>query len=255
MQMLVCVFRAHIGAQFDSLGVLALASSVALFVAALIFVVYLALEPYVRRNWPQTIVSWTRLLDGKFRDPIVGRDLLNGTLLGFFWCLVFLAGNLYKMKDGGMPMVGSESYMHGVRATAGQLLSTTVVSLLGTMNFFFLLVLLRIVLRNRWLSAIAFVLIFTLPKLAGSHHLWNDLIVWSLIYAIAAVAVVRFGLIALGMASIVANVLLNVPVTADFSRWYALNVYSVVAVFVAIAAWGAYCSLGGKKLISEDAFN
>ncbi len=255
MQMLVCVLRAHISARFDSLGILALAVSVALFLGAFILVVYLALEPYVRRNWPQTIVSWTRLLDGKFRDPIVGRDLLTGTLLGIFWCLVFLAGYLFRMKDGGMPMIGSVSYMHGIRSTAGQLMSTTVVSLLGVMNFFFLLVLLRIVLRNRWLSAFAFVVLFTLPKVAGSHHPWNDLIVWSLIYGIAALAVVRFGLIALGMACLVANILLNIPATADFSRWYTFNVYAVVAVFVAIAAWGAYCSLGGKQLISDDVFN
>ncbi len=254
LQMLVAVFRAHLTVGLESLVVLALAASVAMFLASFVFALYLALEPYVRRNWPQTIVSWTRLLDGRFRDPIVGRDLLTGALLGIVWCLVFLAGYLFKMKQGGMPTLGSVSYMVGARDTVGQWFSTIVGSLIGVMNFFFLLVLLRIVLRNRWVAAVAFVLIFTLPKVAGSHHPWNDLIVWSLIYGIAALAVVRFGLIALGMAIIVANIMLNLPATADLSRWYAPNAYCVVAAFVAIAVWGAYLSLGGKKLIREDAF-
>src|SRR5258706_1091379 len=43
---------------------------------------YLALEPFLRRLWPELIVSWVRLLDGRLRDPLVGRDVLLGTLGG-----------------------------------------------------------------------------------------------------------------------------------------------------------------------------
>jgi hypothetical protein len=40
-----------------------------------------ALEPYLRRRWPERIISWNRLLAGEFRDPLVGRDILIGSLL------------------------------------------------------------------------------------------------------------------------------------------------------------------------------
>ena len=40
------------------------------------FVVYLALEPYVRRTWPVILITWSRLVSGQLRDPLVGRDLL-----------------------------------------------------------------------------------------------------------------------------------------------------------------------------------
>ena len=43
---------------------------------------YLALEPYIRRTWPELLVSWARILSGEFTDPIVGRDLFLGILLG-----------------------------------------------------------------------------------------------------------------------------------------------------------------------------
>src|SRR5262249_24776426 len=36
---------------------------------------YLALEPGVRRRWPWRLVSWSRLLEGQWRDPLIGRDL------------------------------------------------------------------------------------------------------------------------------------------------------------------------------------
>ena len=43
--------------------------------------VYMAFEPYVRRRSPRTLISWTRLLAGRFRDPLVGADLLVGCVL------------------------------------------------------------------------------------------------------------------------------------------------------------------------------
>ncbi len=49
---------------------------------ASMWLLYIALEPYVRRNWPQTIISWTRLVSGRLRDPLVGRDIVSGILLG-----------------------------------------------------------------------------------------------------------------------------------------------------------------------------
>ena len=52
--------------------------------SASLWVLYIALEPYVRRRWPATLVSWSRLLAGGFRDPLVGRDVLAGCLLAPF---------------------------------------------------------------------------------------------------------------------------------------------------------------------------
>ena len=43
---------------------------------------YLAIEPAIRRRFPEKIVSWTRLLSGNWRDPIVARDILAGIAAG-----------------------------------------------------------------------------------------------------------------------------------------------------------------------------
>ena len=41
-----------------------------------------SLEPHLRRVWPRTMISWTRLLSGQVRDPLVGRDVLIGMSWG-----------------------------------------------------------------------------------------------------------------------------------------------------------------------------
>ena len=53
-------------------------AGLALLQAGVVWLLYLALEPVIRRRWPESLVSWTRLLFGEWRDPLVGRDVLVG---------------------------------------------------------------------------------------------------------------------------------------------------------------------------------
>ena len=50
------------------------------FWAMQVWLLYMALEPYARRRWPQMLISWKRLLAGRLQDPLVGRDILIGCL-------------------------------------------------------------------------------------------------------------------------------------------------------------------------------
>ena len=51
---------------------------------------YISAEPYVRRWWPEALVSWARLLAGRGRDPLVGRDVLVGIVIGVFSAALLL---------------------------------------------------------------------------------------------------------------------------------------------------------------------
>jgi serine/threonine-protein kinase len=64
---------------------------------------YLALEPAVRRRWPWRITAWNRLLDGRLRDPMVGRDLLIGLASGAVVLLVLRAAPLSAAWAGVAP--------------------------------------------------------------------------------------------------------------------------------------------------------
>jgi hypothetical protein len=249
------LLSAHFIHAMSMLLLVILAISTSLFMAGALWVLYIALEPYVRRHWPQTIISWTRLMSGRIRDPLVGRDLVLGVIMGMSWILVFEIGQLVNMRAGAPPQFPSSDYLMGFRIAAGTWLSTLITSILGTLLFFFSLVLLRVLFRNTWLASLAFIALFTVPKVLGSHHLIVDVLVWGTIYSIAAIGVVRFGLIVLGISDLMSDVLLNLPYSRDFSNWYAAQTVFFVLVFVAIAAWGVYTSLAGKPLWKEELFD
>ncbi|MCB9897942.1 MAG: serine/threonine protein kinase [Planctomycetes bacterium] len=56
--------------------------AIALHTALRVFVFFLALEPFARRRWPGALISWTRLLQGRVRDPSVAREVLVGLFTG-----------------------------------------------------------------------------------------------------------------------------------------------------------------------------
>jgi Protein kinase domain len=254
IEIAIWVCRDHFIPTLATFGRFILAVSTGLFVSAAIAMLYLALEPYVRRHWPQAIVSWSRLMTGRVRDPLVGRDMLWGVLLGVFWSVVVGAGLLVLVRLGDTPQLPSTSLLLGGRQVAGIWLLNVVQCILGTLQFFFVLFLLRVALRNKWLAAGGFVAIWTTLNTLQGHHPEILAPVWLVVFSIAAFAVTRFGLITLAVAIFTANVLLNLPYTLDFSRWYATNALFVVLSFVAIAAWSFYLSLGGQKLWKEEAF-
>ena len=254
LEISICLFRSHFVPSMDTVGLVIFGLSTGLFVSAFIWVLYIALEPYVRRIWPQTIISWSRFISGRLRDPLVGRDLLFGIILGITWDFVFALGNYLEIRAGAQPLLANTEILAGVRETVAVGLLNVVGSIQTTLVFFFLLILLRVLVKNRWLAAAIFVLLFTVPRVLGSEHPFIDTPVFLIIYGIAAFAVVRFGLIVLAVGAFCADALINVPISLDFSNWYAARSLCVVLGFVLIAAWGFYTSLAGQRLWKDDLF-
>jgi eukaryotic-like serine/threonine-protein kinase len=250
----IWVCRDHFIPTLATFGRFVLAVSTGLFISAAIGMLYLALEPYVRRHWPQAIVSWSRLTTGHLHDPLVGRDVLWGVTLGVVWSLVISVGFLLVKRAGGTPQLASQSLLTGGRQMLGIWLLNIVQCILGTLHFFFLVFLLRMVLRNKWLAAVSFVAVWTTTNTLQNPHPEILAPVWLVVYSIAAYAVTRFGLITLTVAIFTANVLLNLSYTLDFSNWYSTNAFTLLLSFLAIAAWGFYTSLAGQSLLKEDLF-
>jgi len=254
IEIAIWVCRDHFIPTLATFGRFILAVSTGMFMSFVMGMLYLALEPFVRRHWPQAIVSWSRLMTGRLRDPLVGRDVLWGVTLGVVWTLVINIGLLLLRRMGDTPHLGSQVLLTGGRQMLGIWLLNIVQCIGGTLQFFFIAFLLRVVLRNKWLAAVGFIVIWTTMNTLQNPHPEILAPVWFVVFSIAAYAVTRFGLITLTVAIFTANVLLNVPYTVDFSNWYAANAFAVVLSYVAIAAWGFYTSLGGQSLLKEDLF-
>ncbi len=247
LQMLLWLCRGHLVPTIDLTMVFVTAISTSLFLAGLVLVLYLALEPYVRRRWPQGIISWSRLLMGQFRDPLVGRDLLFGVLLGLTWTLLYLLRQVLTLRLGDSPGLYSATYLTGARPALAAWLMHVPLSIQSTLVFFFVFLVFRVILRKEWLAAIAFVALFASMKLVGSDFLKVEAVLQVLVYATAVLVVIRFGLVALAAGMFSADVLLNVPLTADLSNWYAANGVLVTLSILALASWGFYTALGGRS--------
>jgi serine/threonine-protein kinase len=246
--------NAHFVPTLGSFGLFVLAICGALFLATLMGVLYLALEPIVRRRWPHSIISWSRLLLGRWRDPLVGRDVLFGLLIGLFWCLLFEARIALTMHLGDTPDFPSAEYLHGARYVLGRLLREIPLDIRSTLGFFFLLFLVRVALRKTWLTAVVFVALWVAMKVPGSSYPWIDIATWGLLYATGVVCVVRFGLVSLTIAFAGIDILLNVPWTADLSSWFIGAPIFAYTAFATLGIWAFYTALAGQKLWKGELF-
>lgn len=254
LQMLLWLFTGHFVPSLGLFELFVLAASGSLFLAAVFYVVYMAIEPYVRRHWPHAIISWSRLMAGRLRDPLVGRDLLFGVILGVSWGIVFALQDVALSHIGAAPQFGSSEFLLGPRQIFGACLRQLASSVQATLGFFFLMFVFRVVLRKPWLAALAFIAFWSFAQIYGSHHYFIVVPTVVVIYAIAAFVVLRFGFVALAVGIFTADLLGNIPVTTDFSNWYIGGSLFALALVTAIAVWGCYTALAGQKLLKEHLF-
>ncbi len=240
--------RCHFAALGDALGLFIIAVSTALFTSGVTWTMYLAVEPWVRRHWPKTIISWSRLLSGQARDPVVGRDILFGVALGVIWILIFQIRYIPMMRMGAAPTLGSTNALMGGRAALGAWLYQWPQSIQTTLAFFFLLFGLKVLLRKEWIAGIALVAIIALPRGLSSTFMAVEIPAQILVYAIAVVIVLRFGFVPLVCAVFTINLMANVPFSADLSTWYMPTSIDALLSVVALAGWGFYHSLGGEPI-------
>ena len=94
------------------------------FVPAFVWLLYIALEPHLRRVWPETMIGWSRLLAGSVRDPLVGRDVLVGVLVAIGDGLILALHTLLRRWSGQPPQfpVGASSNPFDGMAASSDLL-------------------------------------------------------------------------------------------------------------------------------------
>jgi serine/threonine-protein kinase len=249
--MLVWLCEVHLVASLGLLAVALVAVCTSVFYGVLLWTIYVALEPSVRKHWPQVLVSWTNALNGHLRDPVVGRDLLIGAALGVFWVLMTRGVDLATGGRAFASFPGATELLTGLRSTLGNMLEGVPYALRNVLLSFFILFVLRLILRNQWTAAIVFAVIFgTLGALGSDEHPALSGVQSFLYFGIGAYAVLRWGLLTYAVGLFVSQLLLNVPATLDTSAWYFGNMLLFVAVPVAIAGWGAYVAVP-RRVVSR----
>jgi hypothetical protein len=242
----------HATATFEMFPLFILAICTAVFYGALMWTVYLALEPFVRRHWPRVLVSWTNVLTGRASDPVVGRDALIGVALGIWFTLIFRT--ISFETDGAANFPGEVELLLGLRSTIGVVLQEGLYAIRNVLLYFFLLFAMRMLLRSQWAAIIAFTAFFTLLNALGNDRVWLGGLVGLLYFGTACLVIVRFGgLLAFVVGAFVSPLLFDVVLTLDSSAWYFGNTLFVLAVVASLAIWAFYTATGGRPFGAADA--
>jgi len=233
----------------SELSLLLLGASLALFLAGVCWLLYVALEPLIRRRWPDSLIGWTRVLSGRLFDPLVGRVLLAGALLGVFAAICRELRELALRAFEATPPIPPFPWdltLRGPRAVASHLFAPAIAmffALAGALFFF----LLRAVLRKEWLAAAVFVSFSAAPLFLDGGLISGA---FALVVSAAFIFVfLRFGLLAWVFANYFGHCL-QFPLTTDSSAWYAGTSLFVLLVLAALAVYGFRIALAGRPMFS-----
>ncbi|HET9371259.1 MAG TPA: hypothetical protein VFO19_13455, partial [Vicinamibacterales bacterium] len=224
--------------------------AVQFFFGALVWVFYVALEPYVRRLWPDTLTAWTRVLDGRFRDPLVGRHILLGALGGIVASALMTLPTLAAEWGGSPPEAPGTGALLALPGGRFNLSSNLLVV---QQSFFFpfagllLLLLLRVVLRRPWLANTAFIALLLVPNST------RPVLEVAMVFGMAVLALgilTRLGVLAFVVTALFSS-WSHIPLTTDSSSWVFASSAITMALFAMVAIYGFVVSLGGRLAFND----
>ena len=225
-----------------------------IFEAVLLGVMYLSFEPFVRRKWPQTIISWSRILTGGMRDPLVGRDIVLGAAVGVLLGLIQAFGSLSYRLLGLSTLKASAALitLTSGRFAAGEMLFLGVDALFRSLGILFLMFLCRTLLRKQWLAAGVIIVALSGILAANATHPFIEWPVSLLFFGVMIFALMRFGLLVLSVAMFVVLLIRSFPVSSDVTVWYFGTGALVLIAVLVLSLYGTRMALAGQPLFKDE---
>ena len=242
------------------------------------YVVYLALEPFVRRLWPSMLVGWTRALSGRLRDPLIGRDCLVGVALGGTAALLVLAAHAVAPAP---PLFTDFGSLLGLRGAASTILQAVNVGLQNGLITVFVYASLRAVFE--WVTrtplgssrrtvastlrmstnaselvfvalAVAYSMVNAFGGAPTRMDAWFNAVEEGAWVLLVLVVLLRLGILAWMVMSTTTTLLQRMPLTLDSSALYAAGSWIAIALLAGLAVIGFRLATqrgraGGLKVI------
>jgi hypothetical protein len=223
---------------FGEVYLLVMALSSAAFYAGVLGILYLAIEPYVRRNWPDALISFPRFTAGRLRDSLVASRILVGLSVGMG---MMVLGKVLLLASHQIETIPMES-LSGFRFLYGALLAAPQSVAFTNTALILILVLLRLVLRRTWLVDVVAVAAFVFSAAWGypigmlDVALGTSLNLWTLR---------RFGVLAQAAFLVTLPLRNNMPWTPE--SWYTAYALTAPLVLAAVAGWALYTILTARR--------
>jgi hypothetical protein len=226
------------------------AVSYAAFYSGMIWALYMAVEPYVRRHWPDALISWTRVLSGHVRNPLVASHVLVGVCLevafiaavrGVFWVV-------RPPTTQRMPI--SIASLQGGTFPLGAWLQMAVGGLAFVMAFVLIIVLLRLLVRRLGIAdLLGAILIGALLNPTGAVSAQGDAVIYVLRLLMACAwlwSLRRFGLLSV-LVAVECDWLLASQVFGGWDSWYVGWSLLPWVVMIGVAAWALWVILTAQR--------
>jgi serine/threonine-protein kinase len=220
--------------------------------ATVTWILYMALEPSARKLWSGGLVSWNRMLGGRIGDPMVGRDVLIGLIVGVSLNLISSAawwfGQHYMEWPPGRSdmLLGSIS---GGRFLLGDIFGHVLAALTYTLGLVMAFVIFHLILRKTWLAAGFFLLtgaaqvtmyLRNTEGVSGLPAVAFALLVSGLL----TIMLIRFGLLTFVAMWVSVNLFNTFPFTLDYNAPYFTSGLFGLLVLAALATLACRVSLG-----------
>jgi serine/threonine-protein kinase len=241
----------HVSEPAGELVLFARGAGIAVLVAALLWLFYLALEPYVRRLRPWTLVSWARLLEGGTRDAVVGRDVLIGLAWGTVLALLGVLSRAFLAWLGRPErppeLLGIDALL-STRLLLSYVAGLPVNATLVGLALLLLFLVLRLVTRRDLVAAALVVAFLVSSDLAEAReNAWLMLPFAVAAWAAFVGVMLRFGVLAAITAILTANLLSFPPLLYAPGSWTGAATLVVLPLLVVLAVLAFRSAVGGHS--------
>ncbi|HKV98343.1 MAG TPA: serine/threonine-protein kinase [Vicinamibacterales bacterium] len=252
LMMAIWLVNAHVSSLPEEWYRFVTGTAIALFLGGVLYLVYLAIEPFLRRSWPTMLVGWTRLLSGRVRDAVVGRDVMIGVAFGVALALVDLGTHLVPTIGGfpePVPTQPQTTTLLGIRNLVLTLLGCASNGLQnGLLSVLQLALVRELMLRlirplnvkraDLLAFALAAVALTIFNQINTGAGWWVTGIYNGLSTSLVLIALLRIGLLA-STIMFTANVIIErMPLTLDSTKFYAAPGWAALALLAGVAAVG-----------------
>ena len=225
----------------------------------LAYAFYLAVEPYMRKLWPRALTSWVRLFDGRFRDPLVGRDILAGlALTSVFTVGVSLSLLAYRMGIQSHALTADAMSLEALRGLRGAVIGLTAGVTQELITLFFIATILlvsKLLLRRDVLAALPIVALMFGFVASGWDSPLFALVTAAIFVGTITFALLRVGFLAYAVVVLYGGLAGAAPLTFDLGAWWAAPSWIVLVTTVLLAFWSFRVSLAGRPVFRETLFD
>ncbi len=246
------LFSAHWAVDLGMMQIFATNASDWVASSALIWLLYIALEPAVRARWPHSIVTWSRVLAGRWQDAQVGAHVLYGALVGVVITAMFLAAEWFQSRHGVVAATAAENVGISARYFIADVLRRASSAAEFGLLVVFAIFCFRTVLRKDWIASVAAAVVFTLAE----NDAWQgasivNFVFFMVIFTLLVWVLLHLGLVATIVAIFFVNNLLTTPGAQNLTKPYEWAVVVYPALMLAIVLW-AFWRTSGHQLLTAS---